>query len=90
MSDIPYIAKVVFYIILVNLLFTIVTMSWATEEDMDGLPEEGLDRFVSLFFSGITIFSSIGFGDLLPKSKRMRIYMSSYMIFSLLLMKFYL
>ena len=65
-------------------------MSWATEEDIDGLPEEGLDRFVSLFFSGITIFSSIGFGDVTPKSKRMRLYMSAYMIFSLLLMKHYL
>jgi hypothetical protein len=65
-------------------------MIWATEEHMVGLPEEVLDRFVSLFFSGISIFSSIGTGDLLPKSKRMRIYMSTYMIFSLLLMKYYL
>jgi hypothetical protein len=90
MSSIPYIVKVLLYIILLNIVFSIVTISWATEEDMGGLPEQGVERFVSLFFSGITIFSSIGFGDITPKSKRMRLYMSVYMVFSLLLMKYYL
>jgi len=90
MSSIIYVGKVIFVILLLNLVFTIVTFSWVTEDDITELPESGLERFISLFYSGVTIFASIGSGDLSPKSKRMRLYMSTYMIISFLFIKYYL
>jgi len=90
MSGMPYFIKAVLYIILLNLVFTIVTIAWITEEDVNNLPEPVLDRFVSIFFSGVTLFASTDLGDLSPKSKRMRLYLSIYIISSLLFVKHYL
>lgn len=86
----PYFIKAVLYIILINLVFTIVTISWITEEDVNNLPEPVLDKFISIFFSGVTMFASTDLGDLSPKSKRMRLYMSIYIISSFLFVKNYL
>ena len=90
MTGVPYFIKALLYIILINLVFTIVTIAWITEEDINNLPEPGLDRFVSIFFSGVTMLASIGLGDLSPKSKRMRLYMSIYIISVFLFVKNYL
>ena len=90
MTGMPYFIKAVLYIILINLVFTIVTISWITEEDVNNLPEPVLDKFISIFFSGVTMFASTDLGDLSPKSKRMRVYMSIYIISSFLFVKNYL
>jgi hypothetical protein len=90
MTGMPYFIKAVLYIILINLVFTIVTISWITEEDVNNLPEPVLDKFISIFFSGVTMFASTDLGDLSPKSKRMRLYMSIYIISSFLFVKNYL
>jgi len=84
------ILKVVGIILIFNLIFTLIAMTWITEDDVSGIPEPPLDRFNSIFFSGITIFASTGFGDMMPKSKRMKIFMSIHMILSFLIIKYYL
>lgn len=90
MNVVSYVGKAIFVILLLNLVFTLVTIMWVTEDDLTELPEQGLERFISLYYSGVTIFASTGFGDLLPKSKRMRLYMSIYMMICFLLIKYYL
>jgi len=89
MSSLLYITKALLYVIVLNIVFTIITLAWITDEDVTGLPEESFDKFVSVFFSGVSMFASTSFGDITPKSKRMRIYMSVYMLISFILIKYH-
>lgn len=53
--------------------------TWVTDDDISGLPKDGVDRFTSLMYFSVTTFTSTGYGDMAPKSKRARLVMSAYM-----------
>ena len=83
-------------IVIVNILFSIFVLSWATDDDINGLPpllnKNGKndknsntyynisDRLIALFYYGIATFTTTGYGDVYAKSSRMKILMSLYMI----------
>jgi len=81
-------------IVIVNILFSIFVLSWATDDDINGLPpllnKNGKndsnkyynisDRLIALFYFGISTFTTTGYGDVYAKSSRMKILMSLYMI----------
>ena len=73
-------------IVIVNILFSIFVLSWATDDDINGLPpllnknNNKSDRLISLFYFGISTFTTTGYGDVYAKSSRMKILMSLYMI----------
>jgi len=78
-------------IVVVNILFSIFVLSWATDDDINGLPpilnKNGKndnniisDRLIALFYYGISTFTTTGYGDVYAKSSRMKILMSLYMI----------
>lgn len=67
----------------INTLFTLFLMTWATDQDIKGLPEkeEGLwGRFVALFYFSITCFSTTGYGDIIAVSNRARLAVGLYLI----------
>ena len=74
------IIKAALCIILINILFTVLLMPWVTENDIYGLPLNVQDRIISLFYFGITTFTTTGYGDMYPKSDRMKMYISLYMV----------
>jgi hypothetical protein len=78
-------------IVIVNILFSIFVLSWATDDDINGLPpllnkndknNNNIisDRLITLFYYGISTFTTTGYGDVYAKSSRMKILMSLYMI----------
>ena len=78
-------------IVIVNILFSIFVLSWATDDDINGLPPlinkndksnkyNISDRLIALFYYGISTFTTTGYGDVYAKSSRMKILMSLYMI----------
>ena len=77
-------------IVIVNILFSLFVLSWATDDDINGLPPllnrnsnkyyNISDRLISLFYYGISTFTTTGYGDVYAKSSRMKILMSLYMI----------
>ena len=80
-------------IVIVNILFSIFVLSWATDDDINGLPpllnkndkynkndNNKSDRLIALFYFGISTFTTTGYGDVYAKSSRMKILMSLYMI----------
>jgi hypothetical protein len=73
-------------IVIVNILFSLFVLSWATDDDINGLPpllnknNNKSDRLISLFYFGISTFTTTGYGDVYAKSSRMKILMSLYMI----------
>jgi hypothetical protein len=71
----------VFYILCINIIITIFLFSWATDDDLNNIPKEPLDRFISLFYYSMTTFTTTGYGDIYAKSNRMKIVISLYMIF---------
>ena len=75
------IAKCIVYIVFFNVVFTLILFPWVTEDDLHNLPQSPVDRFVSLFYYGITTFSTTGYGDIYAKSNRMKVIISLYMIF---------
>jgi hypothetical protein len=68
------------FIIIFNLLFTVILYSWATENDLHNLPKSNYDRFMSIFYFLITTFTTTGYGDIYAKSMRMKLFISCYMI----------
>jgi hypothetical protein len=74
------IKKVCIFIISVNIIFSFLLYLWATDQDIHGLPKKNKDRFISLFYYSITIFTTTGFGDVYAKSNRMKLVICLYMI----------
>lgn len=75
--------KVFTVIIIVNILFTLFLLSWVTEDDIQGFPSKYSnlnDKIISLFYYGISTFTTTGYGDIYAKSLRMKLLMSFYMI----------
>ena len=79
-------------IVIANILFSIFVLTWATDDDINGLPPINKndknsntyynisDRLIALFYYGIATFTTTGYGDVYAKSSRMKILMSLYMI----------
>ena len=66
--------------ILANLIFAFILLPWATEKDINGLTGSKFDKFITLFYFGVTIFTTTGFGDVYPKSNKLKIFITLYML----------
>ena len=82
MSKITFkeIKKISIFIIAVNVLLSLFLFLWVTDDDINGLPKNNMDRIISLFYYSITTFTTTGYGDVYAKSNRMKILSSLYMI----------
>ena len=69
------------YVIIINLIFSLILYSFVTDDDLNNIQKRPVDRFISLFYFLITTFTTTGYGDIYAKSNRMKILISCYMIF---------
>ncbi len=70
-------------VLLINIVFASFLYTWVTEEDIENLPKESGDRFLTLFFFAITCFTTIGFGEfgnVRVKSRRLKIIITFYIL----------
>ena len=70
-------------IFFINILFAFLLLVWVTDNDIHGLPKNTLDRFISLFYYGITTLTTTGYGDIYATSSRMKIVISLYMVLAM-------
>lgn len=70
-------------ILFINILFASLLLVWVTDNDIHGLPKNTLDRYISLFYYGITTLTTTGYGDIYAKSSRMKLVMSLYMVLTM-------
>ena len=73
-------AKVALTIMFINFLFALLLIPWVTDKDISGLPKKTMDRFISLFYFGITAFTTTGYGDIYASSNRMKLIVTTYMV----------
>jgi len=66
--------------LLVNFLFALFLFPWVTNEDISNLPNNGFDRFLTLFYFGIASFTTTGYGDVVAKSRRLKILIILYIL----------
>jgi hypothetical protein len=67
--------------VLINLLFAAILYFTITDDEMTGVPKKrGWDRFVTLFYYGVTVFTTTGFGDISVQSTRLKLFVSLYML----------
>lgn len=73
-------------ILIVNLFFAAFLYPWVTEEDIENLPTNPLDRFLTLFLFGVISFATIGFGEfgsVHVKSRRIKIILIVYIMLAI-------
>ena len=70
-------------ILFINIIFAFLLLVWVTDNDIQGLPPNILERFISLFYYGVTTVTTTGYGDIYAKSARMKIIISIYMILTM-------
>lgn len=78
--------KVFTTILLANVVFAVLLYPWVTEEDIENLPIEPVDRWLALFFFGVTSFATIGFGEygsVRVKSRRLKILITFYILLAI-------
>lgn len=73
--------KVLAAAFVINIFFAISLYPWATEDDITDLPENKIDRFVTLFTFGLATFTTSGFVNTNAKSRRMKVLSSLYVVF---------
>ena len=66
--------------IIVNGLFAGFLYLWASNSDFTGLGRLGWERYVALFYFGVTTFTTTGYGDIVPTSQRARLATAAYML----------
>jgi hypothetical protein len=67
-------------VIILNLLFTLMLFPWVTDKDINGLSGSNFDKFITLFYFGVTIFTTTGFGDVYAKSNKLKLIVTLYML----------
>lgn len=70
-------------ILIINMVFAFGLLVWVTDNDIHGLPTNILDRYISLFYFGVTTMTTTGYGDIYAKTTRMKLIMSMYMILTM-------
>jgi hypothetical protein len=72
--------KVLVTAVVVNTFFAVFLMTWVTKDDLSSLPDDLGDRFIHLFYFGVVSFTTTGYGDIKPKSNRLKIVMACYLL----------
>ena len=70
----------------INICFASLLFVWVTEEDIENLPKDSLNRFLTLFFFSVTSFTTIGFGEygyVKVKSLRLKILVTFYILLAI-------
>jgi hypothetical protein len=57
------IVKVFTATLLYNIVFALFLYVWVTDEDIENLPNDPLEKAWTVFFLAITTFATIGFGE---------------------------
>ena len=70
-------------VVFVNFLFALFLFPWVTDEDISNLPKKGFDRFLTLFYFGIASFTTTGYGDVVAKSRRLKILIIIYILLAI-------
>lgn len=78
--ELQEISKVFFTAVIVNTLFAVFLLTWVTEDDIGSLPSSLFDKFIHLFYFGIVSFTTTGYGDITPKSRRLKIIVALYLL----------
>lgn len=68
-------------ILFMNGLFAMFLYSWITEDDFKGLPSDSTEKFYALFYFASITFTTTGYGDIVPVSRRARMVSALYIIF---------
>lgn len=76
------ISQVLFYVILCITLFTIFLHTWVTKDDIQNLPDDPKERLPTLFYFSTVTLTTVGYGDIYPKSVRARMAVTLFIIFS--------
>jgi hypothetical protein len=63
-----------------NVLFALFLLAWVNDRDISNLPPRPFDRFITLFYFSVMTFTTTGYGDILPRSRRARIAVSFFTI----------
>ena len=74
------ILKLLLVAFVANGLFATALYFFASNTDLSGLPAGGWERYAALFYFGVTTFTTTGYGDIVPRSARMRLIVAAYMI----------
>jgi len=74
------ITKVVSVAVVVNVLFASLLFFWVTTEDIEELPNNPIDKFITLFTFGLATFTTSGFVNTNAKSRRLKIVSALYVI----------
>lgn len=78
--------KIFAAVLIMNIVFAAILYPWVTEDDIQNLPKEPLDRFLTLFFFGFTSFTTIGFGEygsIQVKSLRVKMIVTLYILLAI-------
>jgi hypothetical protein len=64
-----------------NAAFAAMLLAWVTDEDISGLDSSTrLGRYLDLFYYTVVTSTGTGYGDMVPKTKRVRVVMALFMI----------
>jgi hypothetical protein len=63
-----------------NILFALFLLAWVNDRDISNLPPNSFDRFITLFYFSVMTFTTVGYGDIVPTSRRARIAVSFFAI----------
>lgn len=72
--------------LLINILFAALLYPWVTDEDIENLPQDPWNRFLTLFFFAVTSFTTIGFGEygsVHVKSLRLKMIVTLYILLAI-------
>ena len=67
-------------LLFVNSIFAMWLSTWATDNDFSGIFGTPFERFMDFFYFGVTTFTTTGYGDIVPKSRRARYTTILYMV----------
>ena len=74
------VTKVFAIALLANTLFALILYPWVTKEDLPEVPENSLDRFLTLFTFGLATFTTSGFVNTNATSRRLKIVSAFYVL----------